>query len=396
MERKISEKVYYIGVNDRTTHRFEGLWPIPAGVSYNSYLALGSEKAAIIDGVEVSHSLDQIASIRRILGDRKPDYLVINHMEPDHSGSIAILRSAFPDITIVGNAQTISMVNGYYGVDTNTLTVKDGESLSLGGGSSLQFLLTPMVHWPETMVTLFAEEKTLFTGDAFGCYGALNGGVVDTEMDVEGYFPEMVRYYANIVGRYGRFVQKAMTRLADVEFDTVCPTHGPIWREHFPRVADIYDKLSRYEPLDEGATVIYGSMYGNTARMAEAAAQGIAEAGVKNIAVHDLSSSNLSYIIADLFRHRHILLAAPTYSDGLFPPMGEVIDAINLRGLSNRRVALIGSHTWAPKGIKSMSEALSAGSLELVAEPLSIKQAPGTDELAACRALGRHLVGAEC
>lgn len=395
MESKISEKVFYIGVNDRTTHRFEGLWPIPNGVSYNSYLAVGADKAAIIDGVEVSHALDQIAEIRRILGDRRPDYLIINHMEPDHSGSIAILRAAFPGITVVGNAQTIAMVKGYYGVDSGTLAIKDGEELPLGLDATLQFFLAPMVHWPETMVTLLKQERTLFTGDAFGCYGALNGAVIDSQMNIEPYFPEMVRYYANIVGKYGQFVQKAMAKLKGVDFDTVCPTHGPVWRENFARVAEVYDKLSRYEPLDEGATVVYGSMYGNTARMAEAAAQGLAIAGVKDIAMHDATASNLSYIIADLFRHRHIVLAAPTYSDGIFPPMREVIDAMLLRGLSNRRVAVIGSHTWAPKGIKAMAEMLSESSLELVDEPLSVKQSPGRDALAACRELGRRLAADE-
>ena len=198
---KLSNTIHYIGVNDRTTHKFEGMWPLPAGVSYNSYLVTGSEKAAIIDGVEVSHALQQIDSIQEILGDRKPDYLILNHLEPDHSGSIRILRQTFPDITIVGNAQTLAMVKGFYGLDANTLTIKDGESLSLGENTTLTFALTPMVHWPETMVTYYAEEKTLFSGDAFGCFGALNGAVVDRQMNTGRYFPEMIRYYSNIVGK---------------------------------------------------------------------------------------------------------------------------------------------------------------------------------------------------
>ena len=391
MESQISENVYYIGVNDRTTARFEGLWPIPQGVSYNSYLVVGEDKTAIIDGVETSHALEQIDTIRRILGDRRPDYLVINHMEPDHSGSIAMLRNAFPGLTVVGNATTLSMVKGYYGIDCDTLTVKDGDSLALGSGTTLRFYLTPMVHWPETMMTHAEEAKTLFTGDAFGCFGALNGAVVDTDMDVEPYFPEMVRYYSNIVGKYGRFVKKAIEHVGGLGFETICSTHGPVWREHLGRVVDLYSAMAAYEPLDEGATIIYGSMYGNTARMAEAVAQGLAQSGVRNIAMHDVSVSDASYIIADIFRHRRIVLAAPTYSDGLFPPMAAIIEAMAIRGVSNRKVALVGSYTWAPKALKTMTESLSGSNVEIVGDGLSVKQAPDADSLKACRELGRLL-----
>ncbi len=391
MNKQISDNVYYIGVNDRTTHKFEALWPIPIGVSYNSYLVVGSEKAAIIDGVEVSHALNQIESIKEILGDRQPDYLVINHMEPDHSGSIALLLHAFPGLTIVGNAQTIAMVKGYYGVAENTIAIKDGTELSLGSDATMHFALTPMVHWPETMMTLLKESKILFTGDAFGCFGALNGAVVDTEMDVEPYFPEMVRYYSNIVGKYGMFVQKAFTRLSGVEFDTVCPTHGPVWKENLKRVAELYDKLSRYEPLDNGATIVYGSMYGNTLRMTEAVAEGLAEAGVRNISVHNASVSDLSYILADIFRHKYLVIAAPTYSDGLFPPIAAVVNAITTRGIANRQVALLGSHTWSPRAVKAMSAAFENTPVEVAVDSITIKHAPDATAIEACRSLGCEL-----
>ena len=388
---RISDNIHYIGVNDRTTERFETLWPLPYGVSYNSYLVTGSDKAAIIDGVEVSHALQQIDAITEILGDRKPDYLVINHMEPDHSGAIRILRQAFPDIIIVGNAQTIAMVNGYYGVADNTLIVKDGDTLSLGEDSSLKFLLTPMVHWPETMVTYFDKEKTLFSGDAFGCFGALNGAVIDSDMDTAVYFPEMIRYYSNIVGKYGQFVQRALKKLEGVEISTICSTHGPVWREQISKVVDLYDRLSRYEPLDNGVTIVYGSMYGNTERMAEAAAQALAEAGIKNIVVRNASKTDLSYIIADLFTHAGVIIAAPTYSDGLFPPVDAVMTAMSVRGLKNRRIAIMGSHTWAPMAIKKMSAHLEACGLEPITEPVAAKQAPSADILAKCRELAVSL-----
>ena len=328
---KISERIHYIGVNDRTTHLFEGMWPLPYGVSYNSYLVSGSEKSAIIDGVEVGHALKQIDHIQEIGEGRHPSYLIINHMEPDHSGAIRMLRAAFPDITIVGNAQTIAMVKGFYGVDDNTLIIKEGDTLSLGDDTTLRFTLTPMVHWPETMMTYLVEEKTLFSGDAFGCFGALNGAVTDEDMDSDRYIPEMVRYYSNIVGKYGQPVQRALKKFADVPVGTVCPTHGPVWRKRLSEVVGIYNSLSLYEPLDNGVTIVYGSMYGNTESLAEAAAEALAEAGVRDIAVHNASISDLSYILADVFRHRGLVIASPTYSNTLFPPMRNFMEAITNR-----------------------------------------------------------------
>lgn len=387
---KISDHIHYIGVNDRTTERFESLWPLPSGVSYNSYLVTGSEKTAIIDGVEVSHALQQIDAIKSVLGDRQPDYLIINHMEPDHSGAIRILRQAFPDLTIVGNVQTLAMVKGFYGVADKCLTVKDGDTLSLGD-ATFRFALTPMVHWPETMMTYFEEEKTLFSGDAFGCFGALNGAVVDKDMDTAPYFPEMIRYYSNIVGKYGQFVQRAMAKLKDIAVETVCSTHGPVWQAELPKVLDIYDRLSRYEPLDRGVTIVYGSMYGNTERMVEAAADALAEAGVRNVAVHNAAKTDLSYILADLFTHAGVIFASPTYSDSIFPPVAAAIDAAVLRGLKNREVAVIGEFTWAPMAAKKMGAAIEASEMTLIADPITAKHAPDADIIEKCRALATSL-----
>lgn len=389
---RISEKVYYIGVNDRTTHKFEGMWPLPMGVSYNSYLVAGEDKAAIIDGVEVGHALQQISHIKAILGDRKPDYLIINHMEPDHSGAIKILRAEFPDIKIVGNTQTLGMVKGFYGIgDINTLTVKDGDTLSLGAGTTLSFGLTPMVHWPETMMTYLREEQTLFSGDAFGCFGALSGAVLDTDMDTDPYFPEMVRYYSNIVGKYGIFVQRALTKLKNLPLCTVCSTHGPVWRSRIGEVVDLYDRLSRYEPLDNGVTIVYGSMYGNTEAMAEAVAEGLAEEGVRKISFLNASVTDLSHIIAEIFRHKGLVLASPTYSDGLFPPVNAVVDAIETRGIKNRITALVGSNTWAPRAAKLLGERIDKNGIERVSDPISIKQSATSTDLENLRELGRTL-----
>lgn len=383
---RISERIHYVGVNDRTTHRFEGMWPLPMGVSYNSYLIEGSEKCAIVDGVEVSHSLQLVDHINELLGGRKPDYLIINHMEPDHSGAIRILRNVYPDLIIVGNAQTLSMVKGFYGEEGGTLAVKDGDTLSLGPETTLQFALTPMVHWPETMMTYLREEQTLFSGDGFGCFGALNGAVIDNEMDTERYFPEMVRYYSNIVGKYGTFVQRALKKLAGIELSTICPTHGPVWRSEIAKVVGLYDTLSRYEPLDNGVTIVYGSMYGNTELMAETAADALADAGIKEISVLNASVTDLSYIIADIFRHRGLVIASPTYSNTLFPPITAVMEAISIRGIQNREILTIGSHTWAHQAVYEMGRHLTDAKLTTITDPVIVKQAPDSDTLARIRA----------
>lgn len=388
---EISELVHYIGVNDRVSHKFEGLWPLPLGVSYNSYLVTGSEKTAIIDGVEAPFAMEQIAHIKAILGDRKPDYLIINHMEPDHSGAVSLLLQAFPGLTVVGNAITLQQVAGYYGVRQNVMAVKDGQELSLGPGATLRFTFIPMVHWPETMTTWLAEEKILFSGDAFGCFGALNGAVVDSDMDTARYFPEMVRYYSNIVGRYGQFVQRAFKKLADVEIATICPTHGPVWRSRAGEVTALYDKLSSYTPLDNGVTIVYGSMYGNTQRMVEAAAEALADEGVRDIDIFNASVTPLSDMIAAAFRHRGLIIAAPTYSDGLFPPVNAFTEAIAVRGLKNRSTLVFASHTWSQRAIDIIDAHLAEIGCEPIAPAVNNRQAPTAEILEQCRADARLL-----
>lgn len=382
---RITERVYYIGVNDRSKDRFESMWPLPYGVSYNSYLVVGEEKCAVIDGVESSFAGQQIEEIKSILGDRKPDYLIINHMEPDHSSGIRALRKEFPDIRIVGNAQTLNMVKGFYGVDCNTQAVKDGETLSLGPSESLTFYLTPMVHWPETMMTYFADEKVLFSGDGFGCFGALNGAVIDTEMDTERYFPEMVRYYSNIVGKYGIFVQRALQKLSSLDIETICSTHGPVWRDQRGKVGELYNTLSLYRPLDEGVSIIYGSMYGNTERAAEEAAKVLSEQGIRRISVMNAAKVELSEMLAEIFRHRGLILAAPTYSDTLFPPMRTVVEAIATRGVVNRELLIFGGCTWAMRSVNVMSEILSGAGITPMEPPAVWKQSPGAEAMGEIR-----------
>ena len=273
--QQITDKVFYAGVNDRNKNLFEGLWPLPNGVSYNSYLIV-DDKVCLVDTVEVDFFMAYIKNIQEVLGDRRIDYLVVNHMEPDHSGAIELIRKYYPEIQIVGNKKTFDMMRGFYGIEENRVEVKNGDTISLGE-HTMRFVMTPMVHWPETMMTLLENtaengqptERILFSGDAFGCFGALNGGLVDSQINCSEFWLEMVRYYSNIVGKYGTPVQNALKKLAGVHLDYICSTHGPVWHENIARVTDMYDRMSRYE-TEEGLVICYGTMYGNTIRTSSA------------------------------------------------------------------------------------------------------------------------------
>ena len=275
---EIKGKVHYVGVNDRTKALFENLWPLPYGVSYNSYLIADDDMVALVDTVDVAFFEVYIKKIRSIIGDRKINYLIINHMEPDHSGSIALIKKYYPEIVLVGNKKTFDMVEGYYGVTGERYVVGDGDFLKLGH-HNLRFYLVPMVHWPETMVTFDETEGILFSGDAFGCFGALNGGCIDRNINTDIYWNEMRRYYANIVGKFGNPVQRALQKCSGLPIKMICPTHGPVWEEYIPKVVDMYDKMSRYEG-EEGVVIAYGTMYGNTEELAETIAEELSAQGL--------------------------------------------------------------------------------------------------------------------
>ncbi len=369
---ELKKNIHYVGVNDRKTALFENLWPIPYGVSYNSYL-IADEKVALIDTVEAGHFDLFLKKIRRVIGDRPIDYLVINHMEPDHSGSIRLIKQFYPDITLVGNKQTFGMVDGYYGKDGNRLTIGEGDTLSLGS-HTLTFSLIPMVHWPETMVTYDVTEKVLFSGDAFGCFGALNGGVVDAHINTDVYWREMERYYSNIVGKYGVPVQAALKKLGGLEIDAICSTHGPVWTVEIPRVISIYDRLSRYE-AEGGVVIAYGSMYGNTEEMAECIAEELSRQGVRNVVMHDVSRTHHSYIIADVFRYKGLIVGCPTYNGGMFPEMEALLGKLAARDVKHRLFAHFGSFTWASIAVKRIAEHNERLKFDMVAAPVEMKHA---------------------
>jgi flavorubredoxin len=346
--KEVSKGVYYVGVDDHQTALFENLWPLPMGVSYNSYLII-DEKTALIDGVE-SHEVDSLLSnIQSVKEGASLDYLIVNHMEPDHSGAIPTLSERFPEMQIICNRQTVGMIKGFYPEvpEERFIVVKDGEELSLGD-IKLKFVLTPMVHWPETMMTMIEDRGILFAGDAFGGFGALNGNLFDDEADIKPYVEEIYRYYANIVGKYGRFVQNAFGKLAGYDIKMICPTHGLVWRKDLSVILGIYDKLSKYEG-EEGVTVAYSSMYGNTRKQAEYIAEQLSNRGIKNVRLYKVGFDNLSYVISDAFRYKGLVVGCPTYSMELFPPIEALMRALKVRELKNRAFGAFTSYAWAPK-----------------------------------------------
>ena len=368
---ELNKGIYYVGVNDRTSSLFESLWSLPAGVSYNSYIVKG-DKTALIDTVHISKAKNFIANIKTAIGDSPIDYVVINHMEPDHSGAIDYIVKSFPDVTIVGNKKTIEMIEGFYGSISNTKVINDGDVLDLGDGKSLKFVITPMVHWPETMMNFEQSSSTLFSGDAFGCFGALNGGVIDAECDVESYIPEMYRYYAAIVAKYGTFVIKAIEKLKGLRINRICPTHGPVWQDYMMHVIDLYDRLAHFTPQN-GAVIVYGSMYGNTEDIAELIARELTVNGV-SVRMHNIATADLSVVLADIMRFKGLIIGAPTYNSSIFPPIQNLIEAIVSRGIKNRVLSTFGSYTWGPGISVKIEKSFESLNYDTVSCKIEMKQ----------------------
>ncbi|MDE6353458.1 MAG: FprA family A-type flavoprotein [Prevotella sp.] len=399
--QQITDNLFYVGVNDRNKNLFEGLWPLPDGVSYNSYL-ICDDKVCLVDTVEVDFFMAYIKNIQDVLGDRRIDYLVVNHMEPDHSGAIELIRKYYPDVQIIGNKKTFAMMEGFYGISDRCVEVKNGDTIDLGH-HTLSFVMTPMVHWPETMMTLMttnaveenaARETVLFSGDAFGCFGALNGGIIDSQINCDGFWLEMVRYYSNIVGKYGTPVQNALKKLAGVSLSYICSTHGPVWHEHIARVVGMYDRMSRYE-TEPGLVICYGTMYGNTERAAEVIARAASEAGVKNIVMYNVSKTHHSYIIRDVFRYRGLIVGAPTYNTGLYHEMNVLLDELSNRDIKDHSIGWFGSYAWASKAVTKIAE-WNENHLHFtpVGTPVEIRQSLDATTTEQCVALGREMAKA--
>ena len=369
---ELKGNVHYVGVNDRNKTLFENLWPLPYGVSYNSYLIADDDAVVLVDTVDVAFFEVYLKKIRAVIGDRKIDYLIINHMEPDHSGSISLIKQYYPDIVLVGNKKTFDMVDGYYGVGGERKVVAEGDSLKVGR-HDLHFYLIPMVHWPETMVTFDSTDGILFSGDAFGCFGALNGGCIDKNINTEIYMGEMRRYYSNIVGKFGNPVQQALQQCSGLDIKLICPTHGPEWEEKIAEVVAMYDKLSRYE-AGEGVVIAYGTMYGNTEQMAEAIAEELSAQGIKNIVMHNVSKTPHSFILADIFRYKALIVGCTTYNMNLYPEMEALLSKVAARDMKNRLIGYFGSFTWASAAVKKLGEYAAQLKFEVVGNPVEMKQ----------------------
>ena len=387
----ITENIFYIGVNDRDTYLFENIWPLPKGVSYNSYL-IKDEKNVLIDTVKVSKMGLYLQKIRHLLQGEKVDYLVINHMEPDHSGAIVEILEEFPDIKIVGNKKTFELLEALFGVDHHLYEIQDGDTLCIGQ-KNLEFHLTPMVHWPETMVTYDKEDKILFSGDAFGGFGSLDGGIFDDEVNIDYFENEIRRYYSNIVGKFGKMVQLALQKLSGLDIGIIASTHGPVWRSNPQRIIASYDRWSKYE-TDPGVVVAYGSMYGNTEKMADYVARKLADEGIKDIRVINVSTVHDSYIINEIWKYNGVILGSCTYNNGLFQPMESLIINLAHKGINNRVFGVFGTYGWSGGGVKTMLEYIEKYKWNLVTDPIEARLSPQQEDFDGLAVLAKKMAKA--
>lgn len=381
---EVTKDIIYIGVNDHKVDLFEGQYVVPNGMAYNSYVIL-DEKTAVMDTVDAHFGEEWLANLEQALGGRKPDYLVVQHMEPDHSANIAKFAEKYPEAQIVGNAKTFTMVKNFFGTDyaDRRVVVKDGESLSLGA-HELTFVFAPMVHWPEVMVTYDAKDKVLFSADGFGKFGAL-----DVEED---WACEARRYYFGIVGKYGMQVQNLLKKAAALDIQIICPLHGPVLTENLGYYIGLYDTWSAYKPESEGVFVAYASVYGNTKAAAELLADKLREKGCPKVTVADLAREDMAECVEDAFRYDTLVLASCTYNGGVFPPMREFILDLTERGYRNRCVALIENGSWAATAAKVMEKMLEGSKDITFAENrVSIKSALDETSTAQVEALADEL-----
>lgn len=364
--RKITDSITWVGGSDRRLALFENLFPVPRGVAYNAYLIM-DKKTALVDTADASITRQFMDNVMHTLAGRPLDYLVVNHMEPDHCANIEALMLRFPNLKVVGNGKTLALIGQFYDMDLEgrTLTVSEKEELELGS-HILRFYFAPMVHWPEVMMTYDIREKILFSADAFGSFGALNGNLFNDEVDFDrDWLADARRYYGNIVGKYGSQVQAALKKVSGLEIRLICPLHGPVWRSSIPYLLEKYTRWSLYQPEEWAVAVMYGSMYGDTENAAQILAAELAERGVKNIAIYDVSGTHVSYLIGEVFRCSHLVFAAPTYNNGIYPPMLNFLNDMKALNLQNRTVGIIENGSWMPvsgakmrallEGMKDMS-----------------------------------------
>lgn len=391
--RKVTDDLIYVGGSDRRLSRFENLFPIPKGVSYNSYVLL-DEKTVLFDTADESISRQYIENVVHALNGRPLDYMVVQHMEPDHCAMIDDMLRRYPEAKMVCSAKAVGMFAQFYGTDVaaRALVVKEGDKLSTGE-HTLHFVMAPMVHWPEVMVTYDEKDKILFSADAFGTFGALAGNIFNDEITFDTvWMNDARRYYTNIVGKYGVQVQALLKKAASLDIEMICPLHGPIWRKDLALLLEKYQKWSTYEPEDKTVMIAYATMYGNTENAANVLAGMLADKGVKNIAMYDVSETDVSELVAESFRCSHLVLAAPTYNSGIQPKMEAYLSDIKALNLQNRTVAVIDNGTWAATAGKQMIGTLEGmKNMTILENTISIKSALAENQLGALEALADEL-----
>lgn len=389
---KITELVSWIGVNDRKTERFENYLPLPDGVTYNSYL-INDEKTAVVDTVEFGSEASYLDKIEKTLGGKKLDYLIVNHMEPDHSGSIMDVVRNYPEVKVVGNKKTLEMIvalNPTFDI-TKFFEIKEGDILDLGH-HKLTFVMVPMVHWPESMVTYDLTDKILFSNDAFGSFGALDGAIFDDQIDFKKYEDEMRRYYANIVGKYGVQTSNAIKKLGGIEIKYICPSHGIIWRTDIAKVINHFYNWANFIPDAEGVVIVYGSMYGNTAKMAEALARELSLQGVTNVKVFDASKTDSSFIISEIWKYKGLIIGSCAHNNAVYPKIEPILSKLQNYGLKNKCLGIFGNMLWSGggvRGIQAFADALPG--IEVVGEAVEAKGAPKDSDYEKLEAMARAM-----
>ena len=392
--RKVTEDIVWVGASDRRLALFENIFPIPRGVSYNSYVLL-DEKTVLLDTVDASVAGQFFENLEHVLDGRKLDYLIVNHMEPDHCAMIGDLVRRYPEVQVVGNTKTFRMIKQFFGTDfaERAVTVKEGDTLATGA-HTLHFVMAPMVHWPEVMVTYDEKDKVLFAADGFGTFGALNGNIFADEVDFDrDWLDDARRYYTNIVGKYGASVQALLKKASGLDIAVICPLHGPIWRENLGYILEKYQKWSTYEAEDQAVVILYATMYGNTASAADALAGRLAAKGVKKIAVYDVSNTHVSELISEIFRASHVVFAAPTYNGGIYPVMENLLADMKALAVQNKTVALMENGTWAPMTAKQMREKLAElKNVTILDAQITIKSAMAPEQEGQLEALADAIV----
>ncbi len=391
--RKITDDISYIGGSDRRLALFENIYPVPNGISYNAYF-IDDEKTAILDTVDKAVSELYLENVEAMLHGRAPDYVIVNHMEPDHCAALGELCARYPALQIVCTAKAAALIGQFYNTDlaARCVQVKEGDTLSLGR-HTLAFYTAPMVHWPEVMVTYDQTEHILFSADAFGTFGALGGSIFADETGFcKADFAEARRYYANIVGKYGPQVLALLKKAAGLTIDYICPLHGPIWRKDIGVFVEKYQKWASYTPEEKAVLIAYASIYGGTQNAAEILAAKLADRGVTNLAVYDVSCIHPSYLVSEAFRCSHLVFASSTYNNGIFTNMETLLLDLQAHALKNRTVALMENGSWAPQSGKLMRELLaSMKDTKLLEESVSLRSTVKSDDLTKIDALADAL-----